>query len=196
MSRTPMRIELPTQPPKPTNIFPNKFLPILPNYDPLHLLTTTTTASSTPIKDRPHFIHQLTFVSHNNPTNVHYHGSKPRPKPPSQLFFPSDNRPTEKPVQLFYPAVASTHLPPIRGNRRPNSLNDDFDDTWDIKFNITDELRELLKLEKNKLQAISLALNSKTKWPVTNSRSKHRDDFVFVARANNPFGHSTKWKLG
>lgn len=196
MSRTPMRIELPTQPPKQTNIFPNMFLPILPNYDPLHLLTTSTPASSTPIKDRPYFIHQASFVSHTNPTNVHHHGLKPRPKPPSQLFYPSENRPTERPVQLFYPAVTSTRLPPIRGHRRPNSLVDDFDDTWEIKFNVTDELRELLKLEKNKLQAISLALNSKTKWPVTNSRSKHHDDFVFVARANNPFGHSTKWKLG
>lgn len=195
-----MHIELPAQPPKLTNIFPNMFLPILPNYDPLHLLTTTTPVSSTPIKDRPHFIHQVTFVSHNNnnPTNVNHFGTKPRPKPPSQLFYPSDNnRPTEIPVQLFYPAVASTLVPPIRGgHRRPNSLIDGFNDNWEIKFNITNELRELLKLEKNKLQAISLALNSKTKFPVTNSRSKHHDDFVFVARANNPFGHSTKWKLG
>ncbi|XP_058821537.1 uncharacterized protein LOC131683516 [Topomyia yanbarensis] len=32
------------------------------------------------------------------------------------------------------------------------------------------------------------------RWPVTNSRDAHRDEDVFIARANNPFGHSTKWR--
>lgn len=200
-----MRIELDGVTQKHPNLFPNKFLPILPNYDPLHLLSTTTPISTTPNKlfenhkdkDRPHLIHQFAFVSHNKPSNIHFHAPKPqRPKPPAQYFPVEYHHVTEEPIKLFIPAVAATYLPPIRGgHRRPNSL-DSFNDTWDIKFNLTDELRELLKLEKNKLEAISLALNSKTKWPVTNSRSKHRDDFVFVARANNPFGHSTKWKIG
>lgn len=30
--------------------------------------------------------------------------------------------------------------------------------------------------------------------PITRSREAHRDDDVFIARANNPFGHSTKWR--
>ncbi|KAL7022081.1 hypothetical protein ACKWTF_012127 [Chironomus riparius] len=32
------------------------------------------------------------------------------------------------------------------------------------------------------------------RWPITTSRDQHRDSDVFIARANNPFGHSTKWK--
>uniref|UniRef100_A0A182NFX8 Bromo domain-containing protein n=1 Tax=Anopheles dirus TaxID=7168 RepID=A0A182NFX8_9DIPT len=36
--------------------------------------------------------------------------------------------------------------------------------------------------------------NARVKWPITNSRDAHRDDDVFIARANNPFGHSTKWR--
>lgn len=32
------------------------------------------------------------------------------------------------------------------------------------------------------------------RWPVTTSRDQHNDNDVFIARANNPFGHSTKWK--
>ncbi|XP_029719006.1 uncharacterized protein LOC109429098 isoform X2 [Aedes albopictus] len=32
------------------------------------------------------------------------------------------------------------------------------------------------------------------RWPITNSRDAHRDEDVFIARANNPFGHSTKWR--
>lgn len=31
-------------------------------------------------------------------------------------------------------------------------------------------------------------------WPITSSRDAHKDEDVYVARANNPFGHSTKWK--
>ncbi|XP_058116725.1 uncharacterized protein LOC131288402 [Anopheles ziemanni] len=36
--------------------------------------------------------------------------------------------------------------------------------------------------------------NARVKWPITNSRDAHRDEDVFIARANNPFGHSTKWR--
>ncbi|XP_055611583.1 uncharacterized protein LOC129758142 isoform X2 [Uranotaenia lowii] len=32
------------------------------------------------------------------------------------------------------------------------------------------------------------------RWPITNSRDAHRDEDVFIARANDPFGHSTKWR--
>lgn len=53
------------------------------------------------------------------------------------------------------------------------------------------------------LQAENVPLNftrhirrptSGPKWHLTTSRSSHRDSDVFVARANNPFGHSTKWQ--
>jgi len=31
-------------------------------------------------------------------------------------------------------------------------------------------------------------------FPVTSTRAQHKDDDVFIARANDPFGHSTKWR--
>jgi hypothetical protein len=34
----------------------------------------------------------------------------------------------------------------------------------------------------------------KPRWPITTTRDEHGDNDVFIARANNPFGHSTKWK--
>lgn len=44
-------------------------------------------------------------------------------------------------------------------------------------------------------QTAERVLNKKTFWPVTSSRSMHKDEDVFIARANNPFGHSTKLKM-
>lgn len=44
-------------------------------------------------------------------------------------------------------------------------------------------------------QTAERILNRKTFWPVTSSRSQHKDEDVFIARANNPFGHSTKLKM-
>ncbi|KAG5670756.1 hypothetical protein PVAND_000997 [Polypedilum vanderplanki] len=32
------------------------------------------------------------------------------------------------------------------------------------------------------------------RWPVTSNRNQHNDEDIYIARANNPFGHSTKWK--
>lgn len=37
--------------------------------------------------------------------------------------------------------------------------------------------------------------NSRPRWPITTTRDQHGDNDVFIARANNPFGHSTKWKF-
>lgn len=44
-------------------------------------------------------------------------------------------------------------------------------------------------------QTAERILNKKSFWPVTSSRSMHKDEDVFIARANNPFGHSTKLKM-
>lgn len=60
------------------------------------------------------------------------------------------------------------------------------------------ELAQLLQNEQAPLnltrhQKVSPSASSPSKWQITNSRSLHRDADVFVARANNPFGHSTKW---
>lgn len=56
------------------------------------------------------------------------------------------------------------------------------------------ELLNILEEENGKMW--NLTGDQKTftpKWPVTSMRGDHHDDDIFIARANNPFGHSTKW---
>jgi hypothetical protein len=57
-----------------------------------------------------------------------------------------------------------------------------------------DSLVKLLDEEKKVLSQSGKVAPVKPVWPITNSRDQHRDEDVFIARANNPFGHSTKWK--
>jgi hypothetical protein len=52
----------------------------------------------------------------------------------------------------------------------------------------------LLKDEQMLLNKTGRGPNLKPRWPITNTRDQHGDNDVFIARANNPFGHSTKWK--
>lgn len=52
----------------------------------------------------------------------------------------------------------------------------------------------LLKDEEILLNKTGRAPSQKPRWPITTTRDKHGDNDVFLARANNPFGHSTKWK--
>lgn len=60
---------------------------------------------------------------------------------------------------------------------------------------ISNELSDLLKAEDLQFQNITGELrNLQPMWSVTSSRASHKDEDVFIARANNPFGHSTKWK--
>lgn len=196
-----MRIEYTNSALRQENLFPNNFFPILANYDPLSLLTSTkATTSTTPIpylpskyenKNRPHSIHQFSFVEHNNPKGVH---NSPRPRPPP-IILSSMHQPTQNPVKLFTPSPYNK--PSHNSHRKPFKLGGSDVGTWEIKFNISQELRDLLMLEQNKLENISQAIGAKSKWVVTSSRLNHikSQDDVFVARANNPFGHSTKWKL-
>lgn len=66
--------------------------------------------------------------------------------------------------------------------------------SWEIDMQIPKVLTDLLKKENPRLAEIAETLSViKPKWPITSSRSEHKDDDVFIARANNPFGHSTKW---
>lgn len=61
--------------------------------------------------------------------------------------------------------------------------------------NLADQLSAiLLKDEQVLLNKTGRAPNQKPRWPITTTRDKHGDNDVFLARANNPFGHSTKWK--
>lgn len=207
IDRNPMHIDMTNAQLREENLFHSHFVPILANYDPLALLTSSSTTTTSPIpypppkhdnknKNRPHSIHQFSFVQHNKP---HVHIS-PRPRPP-QIILSSMHQPTQNPVKLFIPSPTYLPRPPLKkqphnSHRKPFKL-DGSSGSWDIKFNISQELRDLLMLERIKLENISQTIGAKSKWVVTSSRIKHikNEDDVFVARANNPFGHSTKWKL-
>lgn len=66
--------------------------------------------------------------------------------------------------------------------------------SWEVDMHIPSVLTDLLKKENPRLAEIAQTLSViKPKWPITSSRAEHKDDDVFIARANNPFGHSTKW---
>ena len=52
----------------------------------------------------------------------------------------------------------------------------------------------LLREEQTLLNKTARLPNQKPRWPITTTRDQHGDNDVFLARANNPFGHSTKWK--
>lgn len=209
-----MPIETPDIGLREENLFPHKFLPILVNYDPLALLTSTSTSKPPYFNallessERPQSVHQYSFVDHKDrsPSNK---PTRSRPKPPQIILSsmhqstkatPPSTTTTHRPVDWFAPTTKFHSTPPKQpsdqhnSHRKPFKL-DNSDIGWDVKFNISDELRELLRLEKIKLQNISETIGTNPKWFVTSSRSKHRDKDVFVARANNPFGHSTKWKL-
>lgn len=200
-----MRIDDINSSAKQENLFPHKFVPILANYDPLALLTTTTVKSTSTPKPYlpasrpskwPQPIHQFSFVEHHS----NHYSSSPRPKPPPIIIASMHQTTETQPINLFVPDpsyFAPAKKPTFSStNRKPFKLDHSDRDSWDIKFNVSNELRELLRLEKIKLENISQAIGSKSKWIVTSSRFKHRDSDVFVGRANNPFGHSTKWKLG
>lgn len=66
-------------------------------------------------------------------------------------------------------------------------------DSMEIPMDISKELTELLQKKNTNMQNQNSTL-PKPKWPLTSSRAAHQDSDVFIARANNPFGHSTKWK--
>lgn len=69
-------------------------------------------------------------------------------------------------------------------------------DSWEVPMKISPQLSDLLLQEYDTMPTTSnnSSKNKKPYWPVTSNRSSHGDNDVFIARANNPFGHSTKWK--
>lgn len=158
----------------------NKFIPISPDFDPLLFLTTTApTQNYGSVKKhetkRPSAIGVFPEKDKKHSTSIHQYSFITHSKP-STL----EKTATFHPVQLFRPA--------------PTDLRND---TWEVNYQVPSEYGENLKQEKIKAKnlshAFTLSMNL-TKWPMTSSRSLHRDSDVFIARANNPFGHSTKWK--
>jgi hypothetical protein len=73
----------------------------------------------------------------------------------------------------------------------PKYTSDEVPDADDI----SDSLTMLLDEENKELVKTAGKFgSSKPVWPITSSRELHKDGDIFIARANNPFGHSTKWK--
>lgn len=87
---------------------------------------------------------------------------------------------TERPqsITIFHPM-----------NQQENTIN--ANDTWEVNVDVPNDIIGLINQE-NQSQNVSKLLRMKK---VTQSRSAHRDEDIFIARVNNPFGHSTKWKL-
>lgn len=60
---------------------------------------------------------------------------------------------------------------------------------------LTNQLSSLLlEDEQILLNKTGRSPNTKPRWPITTTRDHHGDNDVFIGRANNIFGHSTKWK--
>ncbi|XP_070503915.1 uncharacterized protein [Chironomus tepperi] len=82
---------------------------------------------------------------------------------------------------------------PSRNHRKPQkqeiTSNESALEMEEYVDQITTILLENEKILRNKTGRIP-----NVRWPVTTSRDQHRDDDIFIGRANNPFGHSTKWK--
>lgn len=87
------------------------------------------------------------------------------------------------------------HKPPQPTQQQPPGV-------WDVPGRkVPSELNDLLNLEyyqstlTNLSNADSISAGVVPRWPVTSSRAAHTDEDVFIGRANNPFGHSTKWTM-
>lgn len=125
--------------------------------------------------------------------HIHTNLYTPLPERPHVVHYPEKPLPSSTPI--------STATQPI------NHI-----DSWEVDLKIPDVLTRIITEENTKLHnnknngdgngsGSILTFNSNTEgkrnvkpiWPVTSSRESHRDEDVFIARANNPFGHSTKW---
>lgn len=164
-----------------------KFLPILANFDSLLFLTktpkrippSTTPKPTTPKRYKDKIVHSYSFVTHYPQLEM---------KVPTTT--PSNNYPT---INLF--SANPAYLANPLATEDPDVFRH-IKDTWEVKFEVPNEIRDIIKQERQKLENITQTFNfglKRHKWPVTKSRAAHRDSDVFIARANNPFGHSTKW---
>ncbi|KAL9698709.1 hypothetical protein quinque_002150 [Culex quinquefasciatus] len=73
-------------------------------------------------------------------------------------------------------AIAASSVP--QRSKNPSLL---------LSYRVEEKLEEVLNRTKT-------FKGKPPRWPITNPRDEHRDNDVFIARANNPFGHSTKWR--
>lgn len=173
-----------------------KFIPILATFDSLAFLTTTSRPSTT-VPELPQFdekippdVKSYAFVrlyKHNHVT------STTAPWPSSTVYHhhaaPVWTSTTTKSTDLFSPADGYLNAGEYIHKQKPQ---------YDYKMHLPDGLHDLLKAERERLRNISLTIGYDYKahrvWPLTTSRSAHRDEDVYIGRANNPFGHSTRWR--
>lgn len=96
----------------------------------------------------------------------------------------------------FYlkPPVPPQKIKPTDYKQQQN-MRENISDSPDLAINnISDQLTLLLHEEQVLLNKTGRIVGNKPRWPITSSRDSHNDADVYLARANNPFGHSTKWK--
>lgn len=167
----------------------NKFIPILATFDSLSFLTTTRATPTVP--EIPIFDQQDKIPSHVKSysfVRLYKQNHVPTTVPAGPLTTPRPLTTTSAPVTLFSPA--DTYL-------NSGEFYHEDQNKWDYSMYMPDGLRDLLKAERDKLRNYSLSIGydykAHRKWPLTSSRSAHRDSDVFIGRANDPFGHSTRW---
>lgn len=86
--------------------------------------------------------------------------------------------------QLDLNKYSSTIKPPINSQEADLQLEDYSDKLSSI----------VMKEEQIMLNKTGHVVSLQPRWPITSFRGEHLDNDVYLARANNPFGHSTKWK--
>lgn len=133
-------------------------------------------------------VEQQQIVKYTLPPSHTTYRSQPNRMPPSVQHNSPKFKQTKKFVssyQAYQTENPVVSVPPANSH-----------DTWEIDMHIPDGLNALLKQENSRFRNITGKLGKiKPKWPVTSIRAAHKDADVFIGRANNPFGHSTKWKL-
>lgn len=103
----------------------------------------------------------------------------------------TDKEDKPPPYHHFIPStstnISSINLGSIYLNQKPPG-------SQEITEDIPKELQFLIEEEKEVYEKKHGTHDKKLQWPITSTRDAHKDDDVFIARANNPFGHSVKWK--
>ncbi|CAO1420087.1 unnamed protein product [Diamesa serratosioi] len=102
----------------------------------------------------------------------------------------------KQPQGYLQPPIKTSHYDPNKNYKQLLELQENISESPDLDMeNISEQLTTLLlEDEQTLLNKTGRLPNKQPKWPITTTRDKHGDADVFLARANNPFGHSTKWK--
>ncbi|XP_063704360.1 uncharacterized protein LOC134833832 [Culicoides brevitarsis] len=102
-----------------------------------------------------------------------------------EIYTDKENIPP--PYQHHLPSSTPSSKPTKKRLLPPGSQEITEDLPKELQLLIQEE-RELFELKHGRTP------DDHPQWPITSSRDAHKDEDVFIARANNPFGHSTKWK--